>query len=105
MVVEDLVYFQDISEDLIRLLGEFHFSKNALNFPDVQQIAPIGVSVEIGHHGFSLEGVELVQPLIEQLGLPDEEGHSYLADQLLMLALKDEGETVQTLSVQDKIVT
>ena len=54
------------------MLDYLHLRKDVLNLLDVQQIAAVFVSVDKGHHGFSLERVELIEPVEVKFGLAGE---------------------------------
>jgi hypothetical protein len=60
--------------------------------------------VEEGHHGFGAEGVELVEPVVVELGLPHEQHHADAKGLLLEVGFEGEGEGVQRLRVQNQVV-
>ena len=81
-----------------------HLFEDVLYLCNIQQIASIFIGLQKGHHSLSFEGIELVQPVVVQLGLPDEQHNSYFANFLLPLCFECEGEAIQRLRIEYQIV-
>jgi hypothetical protein len=60
--------------------------------------------VQEGHHGFGLEGVELVEAVEVQLGLAYEQHQRDLELLLLEVSAAGEGEGLERLRVEDDVV-
>lgn len=105
MVEENAVYLFDVFCYQSRGARDLHLGEDALDLDDVQQVASVFVGLEESHHGLGFEGVELVEPIVVHLCLPDEQDHSDPEDVLLVLRFEGESETVQGLSVQYEVVS
>ena len=78
---------------------DLHFFEDVLYLCNIEQVAAVFVGLEEGHHGLSFEGVELVQSVVVQFGLPHEQHNCYFAYLLLPLCFECKSETIQRLRV------
>lgn len=102
--VEVLVDLSDVGQDHLCGLVDLHLPEDALDLVDVEQVAPILVGLEEGHHGLNLEGVVLREPVVVEFGLVHEVLQAHPDDLLLVLGAHDEYKAFQVLGVQDDVV-